>query len=186
MNLKIAIFVTVLSVLTLSFHSMANSPLTDEQIAAYSKSSKVQKMIAIAVGNSSSRTGYCLPAVIKAMSGSGLAPQWWASSPQDHNWYAKYSIPHLEAKERGFVNLLDTNPNLTPEDAPEGAILVYSGRNPRSTCLDLSPKATEEQDCGHIEIRTANGYVSDFVSSSPISDMANSTYKIIGIMVKAL
>jgi len=46
----------------------------------------------------------------------------------------------------GFVKLKVR----TPKQAPVGAVLVYGGA-----------------DAGHVEIRTATGYVSDFVSSTP-------------------
>jgi len=46
----------------------------------------------------------------------------------------------------GFVKLRVRS----PRQAPVGAVLVYGG-----------------PDAGHVEIRTATGYVSDFISSTP-------------------
>lgn len=46
----------------------------------------------------------------------------------------------------GFRKLPVTN----PKDAPVGAVIVYGG-----------------PDAGHVELRTATGYVSDFISSTP-------------------
>jgi hypothetical protein len=57
----------------------------------------------------------------------------------------------------GFTKLRTTN----PFHAPVGAVIVYGGR-----------------DAGHVELRTASGFVSDFVSTTPYPR------KVIGIFVK--
>jgi hypothetical protein len=59
---------------------------------------------------------------------------------------AKYAGQEL-TQHHGFTKL----PNIKrPEDAPVGAILVYGGKGH-----------------GHVEFRTEDGFVSDFISSRP-------------------
>lgn len=70
--------------------------------------------------------------------------------------YAKQAGNELE-RDFGFVK----TGIRTPEAAPIGSVLVYGGRG-----------------AGHVEIRTAEGYVSDFVSSKP------SPRPLIGVYVK--
>lgn len=157
--------------------------LTQEDIINYSKRSDVLKMVSTAMATARGRgsSGQCLDYVLRALNSSGVAPRWWASGQaSDYNMYAKYSIPHLE--ERNFLNLLSAESTLSAEDAPVGSILVYSGRSPTSNCRDGSSRASPEKDCGHIEIRTENGYVSDFYSTQPIT--AIGPYKLIGIMIQ--
>lgn len=72
-------------------------------------------------------------------------------------------------RNSGFTNLMDTPgfEDMTPENAPPGAVIVYRGG-----------------DSGHIEVKMADGrYGSDFVSNSPIS--ARTSRRVpIGIYVK--
>jgi hypothetical protein len=70
--------------------------------------------------------------------------------------YAKEAGDELEGKF-GFTKLRITS----PFEAPVGAVLVYGGRG-----------------AGHVEIRTATGFVSDFLSATP------SPRPLIGIYVK--
>jgi hypothetical protein len=70
--------------------------------------------------------------------------------------FAKEAAGELQF-EFGFRKL----PISDPYQAPRGAVLVYGGAGP-----------------GHIEIRTAQGFVSDFISSKP------SPLPLIGIYVK--
>jgi hypothetical protein len=70
--------------------------------------------------------------------------------------YAKEAGAELEQKY-GFTKLRITS----PFDAPVGAVLVYGGRG-----------------AGHVEIRTATGFVSDFISQTP------SPRPLLGIYVK--
>jgi len=70
--------------------------------------------------------------------------------------YAKQAAEELEAKY-GFKKL-DVG---DPFEAPIGSVLVYGGRG-----------------AGHIEIRTADGFVSDFVSDHP------SNRPLIGVYVR--
>lgn len=69
----------------------------------------------------------------------------------------------------GFTNLMETPgfEEIDPENAPAGSIIVYRGG-----------------DSGHIEVKTEDGrYMSDFVSSTPISSRTNRRVPI-GIYVK--
>jgi hypothetical protein len=70
--------------------------------------------------------------------------------------YAKQAGDELETKY-GFTRIRVTS----PFDAPVGAVLVYGGRG-----------------AGHVEIRTATGFVSDFISPTP------SPRPLLGVYVK--
>ena len=70
--------------------------------------------------------------------------------------YAKQAGTELQEKF-GFTKLRITS----PFDAPVGAVLVYGGRG-----------------AGHVEIRTATGFVSDFISPTP------SPRPLLGVYVK--
>jgi hypothetical protein len=70
--------------------------------------------------------------------------------------YAKEAGTELQTKY-GFTRIAVTS----PFDAPVGAVLVYGGRG-----------------AGHVEIRTATGFVSDFISLKP------SPRPLLGVYVK--
>jgi hypothetical protein len=70
--------------------------------------------------------------------------------------YAKEAGAELQTKY-GFTKIWVTS----PFDAPVGAVLVYGGRG-----------------AGHVEIRTATGFVSDFISLTP------SPRPLLGVYVK--
>lgn len=74
-----------------------------------------------------------------------------------------------QLRNAGFTNLMDMPgfENITPENAPPGAVIIYRGG-----------------DSGHIEVKMEDGrYGSDFVSNSPIS--ARTSRRVpIGIYVK--
>lgn len=70
--------------------------------------------------------------------------------------YAKQAAAEL-TKEHGFVKIRERN----PYKAPLGSVLVYGGKG-----------------AGHVEIRTKQGFVSDFVSEKP------SKRPLIGIYIK--
>jgi hypothetical protein len=84
-------------------------------------------------------TWYCWRYVKDALLASGVI----ASRPTTP--WAKDAGEEL-CRRFGFRRL-DIN---DPRRAPVGAVIVYGG-----------------QDAGHVELRTANGFVSDFVSSTP-------------------
>tara|TARA_B100001248_G_C27399060_1_gene468346 strand:- start:4683 stop:5705 length:1023 start_codon:yes stop_codon:yes gene_type:complete len=92
--------------------------------------------------------------------------------------YPGGSIAYHATKElpkAGFVDLLD-NPYYQdliqePEQAPRGSVLVYRRRN--------RP--------GHIEIRTRDGFLSDYYSSKPITKTKNGAlYSLESVFIKKL
>ena len=84
-------------------------------------------------------TWYCWRYVKEALVESGVVTSRPVSA------YAKDAGAEL-VRNHGFVRL----PTLDPMRAPVGAVIVYGGR-----------------DAGHVELRTENGFVSDFVSRTP-------------------
>ena len=85
------------------------------------------------------KTWYCWRYVKEALVESGVV----TSRPQSA--YAKEAGTELVTRH-GFVKL----PTLDPMKAPVGAVIVYGGN-----------------DAGHVELRTENGFVSDFISRTP-------------------
>jgi len=84
-------------------------------------------------------TWYCWRYVKEALVESGVVH----SRPESA--YAKDAGAEL-VRKHGFVRL----PTLDPMRAPVGAVIVYGGK-----------------DAGHVELRTENGFVSDFISRTP-------------------
>jgi hypothetical protein len=84
-------------------------------------------------------TWYCWRYVKNAL----LAANVISTRPQTA--WAKHAGEEL-CRDHGFVRLALRD----PRKAPVGAVIVYGGR-----------------DAGHVELRTPNGYVSDFVSPTP-------------------
>jgi hypothetical protein len=84
-------------------------------------------------------TWYCWRYVKDALVDAGLV-----TSRPTSPW-AKQAGREL-CEKYGFVKLKITD----PLKAPVGAVVVYGG-----------------QDAGHVELRTANGFVSDFISPTP-------------------
>lgn len=93
---------------------------------------------------------------------------------------AKDAGPALE--QRGFTNILNQpGANIrSPYDAPKGAVLVYGA----------APGATDKNaKYGHIEIRTANGFASDYASANARTGPASNGLEgrgrvLIGVYVK--
>lgn len=149
---------------------------TETEVAAYSESEGVQKMLAHAMKNKARRSKrLCYRYVKKSL----LAGKLVSSYPPGTR--AKQAM--VDLKSQGMVNLLD-DPNwkeriVNPKDAPKGAILVY--------------KNSKSEEPGHIEIKTGvgtrGGYVSDYYNSDSIlgnvnAGMANHRYQLIGVFVK--
>ncbi len=82
---------------------------------------------------------------------------WGADAVESGSWL----------RREGFVNLLD-NPemqHLTPENAPEGAVIVYEKVTSRPT---YTVDGVRRGGPGHIEIKVSdNQYVSDFINDEP-------------------
>ena len=94
-------------------------------------------------------SGYCYRYVKQALQAAGAVPDYLPGAA------AKDAGPHLE--RRGFVNLLDRPGSgiASPYDAPVGAVIVYGA----------APGATDRNArYGHIEIRTRDGFASDYFS----------------------
>jgi LysM repeat protein len=99
---------------------------------------------------------------------------------------AKDFGPSLAAA--GFQNLLETKPGTNLSTAPVGAVIIY-----RPVEMQVHEGKTIY---GHIEIKTADGYVSDYFTTSPtyrtdkitlVSPVGNKipvSYKVIGIWFK--
>lgn len=91
----------------------------------------------------------------------------------EHAMYAGSSL-----KSQGFLNLMDTDFKdqiKSPYDAPVGSVIVY--------------KTTDGSRSGHIEVRTENGFVSDYFSerartgSSGVG-LSSKGRKVIGVYIK--
>ncbi len=113
-------------------------------------------------------TGWCYRYVKKALQASGLASKYLEGAS------AKNAGGPLKAE--GFKNLMDVpkgvNKIKSPYNAPMGAILVYSGG-----------------EHGHIEIKTKNGFISDYESKmartgSSQSAISGRNRTLIGVYVK--
>lgn len=183
----------------------------DQQIANYSKSEEVKKMIDWAMKNKSPRSGgICYRKVKEAMANqcgpsmsngyscrNPLAPKGGRLGPGNNLLPSvpttSADVAALSAKDRlkdfGFVNLLETEPYKSqmnsPSNAPKGAILVFSS--------GIRCSGTRIRDCGHVEIKTDDpgkpGYVSDYYSPDAINETAGSRktgspFKLVGVMIK--
>lgn len=144
----------------------------DTVISNYSKSEKVQTAIDTIYKNSRKKSSRkCARYVKSALRKAGLV----SSKPYGH---AKDLAKEL-ANKHGFINLLNTYKDMTPDQAPKGAVMVYSGGFTRK-CHGL---------CGHTEIKLTDGadatYGSDYLQSpSAMEKYGNENYKLIGIMIK--
>lgn len=155
-----------------------------QKIKNYSQSKQVQKVVTAAKNNAHRNSiGMCYRYVKNALS-NGLTPGWFSDTA------AKSGKETL--KKFGFVNLLEHEPFKSqiksPNQAPKGAVLVYSSGKP---CR----KSRTIKDCGHIEIKLDSegkpGFASDYYSATAINDTAKarrygSKYKLIGVMIKPM
>ena len=119
-------------------------------------------------------SGYCYRYVKQALLATGAVSDYMPGVA------AKDAGPALE--QRGFVNMLNQPGNTirSPYDAPVGSVLVYGP----------APGATDRNArYGHIELRTQNGFVSDYVSARARTGDASSGLQgrdrvLIGVYVK--
>ena len=152
-----------------------------QQVKNYSEGAEVKASINYAVKHYSwtrSRSK-CYKAVKLALTaspagrGQGLIP---AHFDDEAALNAQFTLKD----NYGFVNLM-MDPTFKNEiksatDAPKGSVLVYSsGKKCRRSKIE---------DCGHVEIKTDRGYVSDFFSKTPISD--DPEYILVGVMIKPM
>lgn len=120
----------------------------------------------------SGSSGYCYRYVKQALQATGAVPDYIPGVA------AKDAGPALE--KRGFVNIMGRPGMTSPYDAPVGAVIVYGP----------APGATDRNArYGHIEIRTRDGFASDYFSStartgSDAAGMAGRGRVVTGIYVK--
>lgn len=177
-----------ISVNELQSNELDAAPMNDEnegEFSDFSNSDRVSKMVKTLRDNAtkclisknravcrrkppkdrkpeSKPTGFCLKYVKNAVVAGGFTseyPPGQAARDSGKQW-----------KRYGFKNLLEDPKykDMTPYDAPKGAILVYSGGN-----------------WGHVEVKASeNEYISDYIGEKPIYDELNIPRKIIGIYVK--
>lgn len=152
-----------------------------KKVENYSNSSLVKTTIDYAIRNFGRlrARGKCYMAVKLSLAASptkkdkaGLIP---GRFPDEAALNAKNSL-----KEYGFINLLETEPFKyeikNAAQAPKGSVLVYSSGK---KCHHSRIK-----DCGHVEIKTDKGYISDFFSKDPIT--IDPRYKLVGVMIKPM
>lgn len=155
---------------------------SDSGIKAYSDSAEVKKMIQFALKNKlasgmTNSKGKCNEYVVKAVAAAGL-PAWTGVTA-----YYAYQVSEA-APKLGYTDLLEKFPTMTSKEAPRGAILVYSS-NSKTSCK--TPKGV---GCGHVEIKTENGYSEDSSKIYFISDYSeyrpvdiDPRYKLIAIFI---
>ena len=152
--------------------AVAQSQVTqnlDERIKNYSSSLKTKKMVDYAVKNKVSigkinSTGKCNLHVVKAVRHAGY-PDW-----NGNNAYYASQVKDVATKELKYTNLLYDYPEMTPQTAPFGAILVYKAENTSCIIPSKSDQKNEEKvGCGHIEIKTESQFVSDYIDSVPVN-----------------
>ena len=136
----------------------------------YSADERVENAIRFALRHSTTYSrGRCTAAVRQALYATGVVPYRITFGHGDRRNWAGNTGPQWE--QNGFRNLLATREGRrsiqSPYDAPVGAILVYRG-------------TTNRTHMGHVEIRHANGFVSDYRSSRPVG----SGFELIGVYVK--
>lgn len=120
----------------------------------------------------SGSSGYCYRYVKQALQATGAVPDYIPGVA------AKDAGPALE--QRGFVNIVGRPGVSSPYDAPVGAVIVYGP----------APGATDRNArYGHIEIRTRDGFASDYFSptartGAEAAGMAGRGRVVTGIYVK--
>ena len=154
----------------------------DSEIKAYAESNKVNKLLQYAIKNKTATSmettkGRCNAAVSAALAAVGM-PAWNGSTA-----YYAYQVKD-EAPKLSYIDLLAKYPHMTPEEAPKGAILVYSANS------SVSCKTPKGIGCGHIEFKAENGsaedskniyYVSDYTDYRPVT--IDKRYKLTAIFI---
>ncbi len=151
-------------------------PSLREQVKNYSDSPEVRKSIATGMrlfGRKSSK-GLCYTAIKKILAASGLVSN--SKIGEESALSAKDTLKD----QFGFINLLDIpsfkTEIITAADAPVGSVLVYSSGK---KC-----KRSKIPDCGHTEMKTKSGFISDFYTKNLIT--RNPNYKLVAVMVKPM
>lgn len=151
-------------------------PNLREQVKNYSNSPEVKKSLATGMRLFSRKKskGFCYTAIKKILAASGLVPN------DRIGGESALSAKDTLKEQFGFINLLDIlsfkTEIITAADAPVGSVLVYSSDN---KC-----KRSKIPDCGHIEMKTENGFISDFYTKNLITRKPQ--YKLVAVMVKPM
>ncbi len=159
------------------------SPDEDPEIISYSESEEVAVMIKNALKNKlvsgmENSLGKCSEYVRKALNSAGMSA--WTGATAHYAYQVKDAALKL-----GYNNLLEKYPDMKSKEAPKGAILVYSGK-PTLGCV-----TPEGFGCGHVEIKTEEGYsgnnkkiyyVSDYSDYRPAD--ISSRFKLTAILIK--
>ncbi len=151
----------------------------DSEVETYSLSPATNRMINKAVSNARGKSNYggqCWGEIKLAIKYAG-----YGGGERPTGECAIDAKLALTRPPFGFVNMM-TDPRYSakikrPEDAPRGAILVYrSTMPPRQTYLQS--RRRDPLTCGHVEIKTAAGrastYVSDYNAPGPVNNGAGS------------
>ena len=160
------------------------SAALNEEVRKYSESQEVQEMISYAWRNKESGSvSRCYAYVKDALYSAGLTSRRLSG-------VAPSSTAEPELKKQGFVNLLD-DPDwqkviTDPSKAPYGSVLVYEGGRRLRGCGE-----GVDRRCGHVEIRTRDGYVSDFFNVNPVTGnpdlnpgLSGRNRKLVAVMIK--
>lgn len=151
--------------------------MNDPGVTSYMQSAKTRKMLTYATNNravvgAQNSLGKCNLYVVQAVNHAGF-PAWTGATA-----YYAYQVKD-EAKKIGYRNLLDEYPAITERTAPVGSILVYSSEPTATGCR--VPKTN--LGCGHIEIKTDLGYVSDYFDRRPVSDSTKTKFKLTAVLI---
>lgn len=121
--------------------------------------------------------GRCYRYVKRALQGSGAVPDYMpGEAAKDAG---------AELAKRGYTNVL-SDPNAgtkSPYDAPAGSVLVYD-----SPPAALADRLDHNARYGHIEIRTPDGFASDYyrpkaVTGDASNGLSNGKRRLIGVYV---
>ena len=158
-----------------------------DRFARSEMSSRISRHITRMGGHTRTSGGRCYFAVQRALHRAGAIPYPVIGSA------SRDAETHLSPF--GFTNLM-TDPACrdhfrTPNDAPEGSVLVYRGGN----CPPARRILCGGQDCGHVEIRVGSRFISDYASDLPVTGSLDATlgggqncragrgFELIGILV---
>ncbi len=164
----------------------------DAQVQAYVTSDEVKALMAtidngyrvthrrrsitVKDGVRSSSRGICYRGVKTVLQRSGMVDRYLPGGS------ARGAGPHLQ--QDGFINLLETDYKekiTSPNDAPLGSVLVYEG-DPRTRS-----RSDRNYRHGHIEIRTDQGFISDYFSETARTGdaLAGRGRRLVGVYIKS-
>lgn len=158
-----------------------DNPAQDERIKKFTTSLKTKTMVNFAVKNKirvgrRNSAGQCNLYVVNAVRAAGY-PAWTGTSA-----YYAAQVKEVAVDDLGYVNLLFDYPEMTPQSAPFGSLLVYSSQNTSCNIPDTTQKKLAAVGCGHIEIKTETQFVSDYIDDVPVNHGDN-RYKLIAVLI---